>query len=108
MTFAEFEVAVKTTDIVLVPIGAIEQYSSHPPLATSKWCRSCSATTELPRTTHADGAETSWSLYFYTHVVRPGYERFPPITVVALSRGLILRRPSQESEQRFRGYLTQF
>ena len=33
--------------------------------------------TELPRTTHADGAETSWTLYFYPHVVRPGYERFP-------------------------------
>jgi len=33
--------------------------------------------TELPRTTHADGAETSWTLYFYPHVVRPGYERLP-------------------------------
>jgi creatinine amidohydrolase/Fe(II)-dependent formamide hydrolase-like protein len=33
--------------------------------------------TELPRTTHADGAETSWTLYFYPHIVRPGYERFP-------------------------------
>ena len=33
--------------------------------------------TELPRTTHADGAETSWTLYFYPHAVRPGYERFP-------------------------------
>jgi creatinine amidohydrolase/Fe(II)-dependent formamide hydrolase-like protein len=33
--------------------------------------------TELPRTTHADGAETSWTLYFYPHVVRPGSERLP-------------------------------
>ena len=32
---------------------------------------------ELPRTTHADGAETSWTLYFHPEVVRPGYERFP-------------------------------
>jgi creatinine amidohydrolase/Fe(II)-dependent formamide hydrolase-like protein len=41
MTFPEFEVAVKKTDIVLVPIGAIEQPSSHLPLATSRWWRSC-------------------------------------------------------------------
>jgi hypothetical protein len=33
--------------------------------------------TELPRTTHADGAETSWTLYFYPDIVQPGYERFP-------------------------------
>jgi creatinine amidohydrolase/Fe(II)-dependent formamide hydrolase-like protein len=33
--------------------------------------------TELPRTTHADGAETSWTLYLYPDVVRAGYERFP-------------------------------
>lgn len=33
--------------------------------------------TELPRTTHADGAETSWTLHFYPDVVRPGYTRFP-------------------------------
>lgn len=33
--------------------------------------------TELPRTTHADGAETSWTLHFYPEAVRPGYERFP-------------------------------
>jgi creatinine amidohydrolase len=33
--------------------------------------------TELPRTTHADGAETSWTLYFYPHLVRSGYGRFP-------------------------------
>ena len=33
--------------------------------------------TELPRTTHADGAETSWTLYFYPEAVRPGYERLP-------------------------------
>jgi creatinine amidohydrolase/Fe(II)-dependent formamide hydrolase-like protein len=32
--------------------------------------------TELPRTTHADGAETSWTLYFHPEVVRPGYQRF--------------------------------
>jgi len=33
--------------------------------------------TELPQTTHADGAETSWTLYFHPDVVRPGYKRFP-------------------------------
>ena len=33
--------------------------------------------TEMPRTTHADGAETSWTLYFYPDAVRTGYERFP-------------------------------
>jgi creatinine amidohydrolase len=33
--------------------------------------------TEMPRTTHADGAETSWTLHFYPEVVRSGYERFP-------------------------------
>ena len=32
--------------------------------------------TELPRTTQADGAETSWTLYFYPHVVRPGYDDY--------------------------------
>jgi hypothetical protein len=31
----------------------------------------------MPRTTHADGAETSWSLCFYPEVVRPGFRRFP-------------------------------
>src|SRR5688500_671605 len=34
-------------------------------------------TTELPRTTHAEGAETSWTLHFYPEAVRPGYQRFP-------------------------------
>ena len=34
MTFPEFEAAVKKTDIVLLPIGAIEQHSSHLPLGT--------------------------------------------------------------------------
>src|SRR5687767_15684149 len=34
MTFPEFEVAVKKTDIVLLPIGAIEEHSSHLPLGT--------------------------------------------------------------------------
>jgi creatinine amidohydrolase len=33
--------------------------------------------TELPRTTHADGAETSWTLHFYPEVVRRGFEGFP-------------------------------
>ena len=33
--------------------------------------------TELPRTTHADGAETSWTLFFHPEVVRPGYQGFP-------------------------------
>jgi creatinine amidohydrolase len=32
---------------------------------------------EMPRTTHADGAETSWTLYLYPEAVRPGYQRFP-------------------------------
>ncbi len=32
---------------------------------------------EMPRTTHADGAETSWTLYLYPEAVRPCYERFP-------------------------------
>jgi creatinine amidohydrolase/Fe(II)-dependent formamide hydrolase-like protein len=32
---------------------------------------------EMPRTTHADGAETSWTLHFYPAAVRPGFERFP-------------------------------
>ena len=27
---------------------------------------------EMPRTTHADGVETSWTLYFHPEVVRPG------------------------------------
>jgi hypothetical protein len=34
MTFPEFEASVKKTDIVLVPIGAIEEHSSHLPLGT--------------------------------------------------------------------------
>jgi hypothetical protein len=34
MTFPEFEAAAKKTDIVLVPIGAIEEHSSHLPLGT--------------------------------------------------------------------------
>jgi creatinine amidohydrolase/Fe(II)-dependent formamide hydrolase-like protein len=33
MTFPEFEETVKKTDIVLVPIGAIEEHSSHLRLA---------------------------------------------------------------------------
>src|SRR4029453_16225043 len=33
--------------------------------------------TELPRTTHADGAEPSWTLYFQPHGARAGYERPP-------------------------------
>ena len=34
MTFPEFEAAAKKTDIVLFPIGAIEEHSSHLPLGT--------------------------------------------------------------------------
>ena len=34
MTFPEFEAAAKRTDIVLVPMGPIEQHSSHLPLGT--------------------------------------------------------------------------
>lgn len=53
---------------------------------------------ELPRTTHADGAETSWTLYFYPHVVRPGYERFPQSPssrfLEVLSSGDRARNPS--------------
>ena len=33
--------------------------------------------TEMPRTTHADGAETSWTLHFYPDLVRPGFGGFP-------------------------------
>lgn len=33
--------------------------------------------TEIPQATHADGAETSWTLYFYPDAVHPGYQRFP-------------------------------
>jgi creatinine amidohydrolase len=32
--------------------------------------------TEMPSTSHADGVETSLTLYFYPDAVRPGYERF--------------------------------
>ena len=32
--------------------------------------------TEMPTTSHADGAETSWTLHFYPEAVRPGFERF--------------------------------
>lgn len=32
--------------------------------------------TEMPSTSHADGVETSLTLYFYPDTVRPGYERF--------------------------------
>lgn len=31
--------------------------------------------TEMPTTSHADGAETSWTLHFYPEAVRPGFER---------------------------------
>src|SRR4029434_9259725 len=34
MTFREFEGAAKKTDIVLVPIGAIEEHATHLPLGT--------------------------------------------------------------------------
>jgi hypothetical protein len=54
--------------------------------------------TELPRTTPADGAETSWTLYFYPHVVRPGYERLPqtPLSryLEVLSSGDRTKNPS--------------
>lgn len=40
----------------------------------------------MPRTTHADGAETSWTLHFYPDVVRPGYTRFPNHRHPAFSR----------------------
>jgi creatinine amidohydrolase len=32
---------------------------------------------EMPRTTHADGVETSWTLYFHPEAVRPGYQDLP-------------------------------
>ena len=44
---------------------------------------------EMPRTTHADGAETSWTLHFYPEVVRPGYQRFPQSPSSALPRGAV-------------------
>jgi creatinine amidohydrolase len=34
MTFPEFEAAVKQTDIVLMPVGSIEEHSAHLPLST--------------------------------------------------------------------------
>ena len=34
MTFPEFEAAVKGTDIVLLPVGSIEEHSAHLPLGT--------------------------------------------------------------------------
>src|SRR5688572_10391618 len=34
MTFPEFETAAKRTNVVLLPIGAIEEHSSHLPLGT--------------------------------------------------------------------------
>jgi creatinine amidohydrolase/Fe(II)-dependent formamide hydrolase-like protein len=34
MTFPEFEAAVKKANVVLLPINAIEEHSSHLPLAT--------------------------------------------------------------------------
>ena len=37
MTYPEFEIAVKKTNVVLLPIGAIEQHSSHLPLGTDAW-----------------------------------------------------------------------
>ena len=39
---------------------------------------------EMPRTTHADGVETSWTLFFHPDVVRPGYEKLPapPISIL--------------------------
>jgi creatinine amidohydrolase len=39
---------------------------------------------EMPRTTHADGVETSWTLYFHPEVVRQGYQQFPapPLSIL--------------------------
>ena len=39
---------------------------------------------EMPRTTHADGVETSWTLYFHPEVVRPGYQQLPapPLSIL--------------------------
>jgi len=34
MTFPEFEAAVKKTDIVVLPTGAIEEHNAHLPLGT--------------------------------------------------------------------------
>ena len=46
---------------------------------------------EMPRTTHADGVETSWTLYFHPEVVRPGYQQLPhvaahPSSTIAASK----------------------
>ena len=54
--------------------------------------------TELPQTTHADGADTSWTLYFYLDA---GPSRLPTISTIAvfsLYGGLTLWRPHEESE----------
>jgi hypothetical protein len=39
---------------------------------------------EMPRTTHADGVETSSTLYFHPEVVRPGYQQLPapPLSIL--------------------------
>jgi len=44
------------------------------------WERGREARRTAPRTTHADGAETSWTLHFYPERVRPGYQRLPQTT----------------------------
>ena len=42
---------------------------------------------EMPRTTHADGVETSWTLYFHPEVVRPGYQQLPAPPLSILDNG---------------------
>jgi creatinine amidohydrolase len=53
---------------------------------------------EMPRTTHADGVETSWTLYFHPEVVRPGFQQLPapPLSILDNS-GVEKRRSTNPS-----------
>lgn len=55
--------------------------------------------TELPRTTHADGAETSWTLHFYPEA---RLRTIHAVAVFNLPGGFELRRSVEESERQWR------
>ncbi len=50
---------------------------------------------EMPRTTHADGVETSWTLYLNPEVVRSGYRQLPipPLSILDNGGGERLTNP---------------
>ena len=52
--------------------------------------------TELARTTHADGAETSWTLYFHPEIGTTWLSGIPANAVIGLSRRAELRRAVEE------------